>query len=555
MSVRTPFPRNELPIQNVCRLPSSRLLAGPRVGRWAAIALASVTPWLAAAPKAGAQAPFSLTDLHEFGAVDGNQANGDGDGPSNFILGGDGNFYGTTLYGGSAGVGTIYQLTPSGQLTQLHSFSGGQDQGYPFGPLYLTSDNTLYGTTTGTGNGYGTIFELTFSSSLDLVEFSTLYTFTGGTDGAYPYAGLTPGNDGYLYGTTNGGGEGSDGGNGVIFRLNPSSGSSFQSLYNFTGGSDGFSPQASLLLASDGNFYGTTLGGANGYGTIFQFNPTTSVLTPLYAFTTGNSSVGAGVSYPLIEGPNSTLYGVASRGGDSNNDGFLFSITTAGAFNVLYSFTGGNDGSQPIASLMLGKDGNLYGSAEHGGANGDGTLFELPLAGGTPTVLYTFSAESNGVNPDGYNPTVPLIQVGNVFYGGTFRGGTGGSGAIFELAQNPAFFAGQASLGSGVYYLSFSSGNYFGYYSYLSDPNYIYHFDLGFEYVFDANDGKDGVYFYDFASSDFFYTSPSFPFPYLFDFGLNTVLYYYPNPNEAGHYNTNGYRFFYDFATQSIITK
>ena len=119
----------------------------------------------------------------------------------------------------------------------------------------------------------------------------------------------------------------------------------------------------------------------------------------------------------------------------------------------------------------------------------------------------------------------------------------------------PAFFSGQAALGSGAYYLSFSNGNYFGYYSFLSDPHYIYHFDLGFEYVFDANDGHAGVYLYDFASSTFFYTSPVFPFPYLYDFTLNTVLYYYPDPSNPRHYNTDGYRFFYDFNTSSIIVK
>ncbi len=117
------------------------------------------------------------------------------------------------------------------------------------------------------------------------------------------------------------------------------------------------------------------------------------------------------------------------------------------------------------------------------------------------------------------------------------------------------FFAGQAALGNGVYYLAFANGNYFGYYSFLSDSRYIYHFDLGYEYVFDAGDGKSGVYLYDFASNDFFYTSPAFPFPYLYDFGSNAVLYYYPDPKNAGHYNTNGVRYFYDFATGQIITK
>ena len=119
----------------------------------------------------------------------------------------------------------------------------------------------------------------------------------------------------------------------------------------------------------------------------------------------------------------------------------------------------------------------------------------------------------------------------------------------------PLFFTGQVSLGNGVYYLSFSNGNYFGYYSYLSDPHYFYHFDLGYEYVFDANDGHAGVYFYDFKSNGFFYTSPGFPFPYLYDFSLNSVVYYYPDPSNPGHYNTNGYRFFYVFNTGKIIVK
>ncbi len=127
-------------------------------------------------------------------------------------------------------------------------------------------------------------------------------------------------------------------------------------------------------------------------------------------------------------------------------------------------------------------------------------------------------------------------------------------GALLGAPAHVAFFSGEVSLGSGAYYLSFVNGNYFGYYSYLTDPHYIYHFDLGYEYAFDAADGKDGVYFYDFASSDFFYTSPTFPFPYLYDFGLNAVLYYYPDTKNTGHYTTNP-RYFYNFATGKIITK
>ena len=119
--------------------------------------------------------------------------------------------------------------------------------------------------------------------------------------------------------------------------------------------------------------------------------------------------------------------------------------------------------------------------------------------------------------------------------------------------MHPAFFSGEVSLGNGVYYLQFPNGNVFGYYAYLSDPHWIYHFDMGYEYWFDANDGHNGIYFYDFMSTHFFYTSPSFPFPYLYDFSLNTVLYYYPDPNNPGHYTTNP-RYFYNFATGQIIT-
>jgi plastocyanin len=117
-----------------------------------------------------------------------------------------------------------------------------------------------------------------------------------------------------------------------------------------------------------------------------------------------------------------------------------------------------------------------------------------------------------------------------------------------------AFFMGQMPLGNGVYYLQLPNGNPFGYYAYLADPRWIYHFDMGYEYWFDANDGHSGIFFYDLMSNGFFYTSSSFPFPYLYDFSLNTVLYYYPDPNNPGRYTTNP-RFFYDFATGHIITK
>jgi predicted lipoprotein with Yx(FWY)xxD motif len=104
-----------------------------------------------------------------------------------------------------------------------------------------------------------------------------------------------------------------------------------------------------------------------------------------------------------------------------------------------------------------------------------------------------------------------------------------------------------------VYYLALPNGNPFGYYSYLTDSNYIFHFDAGYEYVVDANDGSGGVYLYDFTSGHWWYTGRSYPFPYVYDFALSAFLYYYPDTNNAGHYTTNS-RYFYNFTASAIIS-
>ena len=117
---------------------------------------------------------------------------------------------------------------------------------------------------------------------------------------------------------------------------------------------------------------------------------------------------------------------------------------------------------------------------------------------------------------------------------------------------HPAFFTGEIALSNGWYYLQFANGTPFGYYSYLTDQNFIYHLDLGFEYLFDANDANHGIYFYDFASSSFFYTSPTL-FPDLYDFSLNAWLYYLPDVANPGRYTHNP-RWFFNFATGQWIT-
>jgi hypothetical protein len=134
-------------------------------------------------------------------------------------------------------------------------------------------------------------------------------------------------------------------------------------------------------------------------------------------------------------------------------------------------------------------------------------------------------------------------------YAGTY------SGAVTEAPTHPAFFNGEIALDSGWFYLQFANGTPFGYYIYLSaeeNPRFIYHIDLGFEYLLDANDANHGIYFYDFASSSFFYTSPS-TFPYLYDFSLNAWLYYLPDVSNPGRY-THDPRWFFNFATGEWIT-
>jgi hypothetical protein len=107
-------------------------------------------------------------------------------------------------------------------------------------------------------------------------------------------------------------------------------------------------------------------------------------------------------------------------------------------------------------------------------------------------------------------------------------------------AVHPAFFAGEVALGNGVYYLAFPDGNLFGYYGYLSG-GWIYHFDMGYEYVDPASSGN-AVYLWDDASGHWFYTSPAL-FPDLYDFTLGAWLYYFPSTTIAGHYTTNPRRF------------
>ena len=507
-----------------------------------------VLTWLTSVPVSRGQPTATLTTLYAIASSDSNT----GGIPNSLIQGSDGNFYGTTTGDDTNGYtfGTVFMLTPAGALTTLYNFPGGDGGGFPVGGLVQGSDGSFYGTTAG---GYSPIGETGFLTSVATIfkitpdgAFTLLHTFHGGSNEAQPMSSLTQGSDGNFYGT------GGAGANGSLFMITPAG--DFSTFYSFTDGTDGRVPIGSLVQGSDGNFYGTTSGvegnvGSPGVydGTVYKITPA-GVHTTLYTFT-GGTEPGF-PSTGLTLGSDGNFYGATSVG-SANPYGTIFKITPDGTFTTLYSLKGGNDGGNPDTTLVQGSDGNFYGTTPGSplGATEYGTLFRVTPAGAF-TTLYTFTYGSDGTYPSS------LIQGsdGN-FYGTTGEPDALTGGTIFQLTVHPAFFEGETALGNGIYYLMFPNGDYFGYYSFLTDPDYIYHFDLGYEYVFDANDSQGGVYFYDFASSDYFYTSPTFPFPYLYDFGLNSVVYYYPDPNNPGHYNTDGMRDFYVFSTGQIITK
>lgn len=344
------------------------------------------------------------------------------------VQGSDGNFYGTTAYGGTNGNnGSVFEVTPAGALTTLISFSG-INGSCPYAGLLSGSDGNFYGTTySGGGSGKGTVFQMTPAGVL-----TTLVSFNG-TNGGYPVAGLLQGSDGNFYGTTILGGANN---HGTVFQMTPAG--ALTTLFSFSG-ANGSSPFAALVQGSNGNFYGTTAGG-NGYwigatagynfGTVFEMTSVGGLTTRL-VFTGANGVIPeAG----LVLGTNGYFYGTTAYGGNVNlNGGYglgtVFKISTNGVLTTLVSFTGTN-GSYPCARLAQGSDGNFYGTTDGGGTGSAGTVFKM-----TPAGVLTTLVSFNGAN--GNNPQGGLVQGtdGN-FYGTTEYGGTNGRGTVFLVTTN-----------------------------------------------------------------------------------------------------------------------
>ncbi len=358
------------------------------------------------------------------------------------IQGADGNFYGTTLQGGIPGPGTIFKITSGGMLTTVYSFCSQAncvDGSYPEAGLVLATDGDFYGTTSYGGKssyylGYGTVFKVTPDGTL-----MTLHSFCPHAgfcnDGQLPFAGLVQTTDGIFYGTTTEGGTThcDEGGCGTIFRI--TSTGDFETVHSFSpsGPAD---PFAGLIQAKDGSLYGTTSGGfSDFYGSVFKISPR-GKLTTVHSF---NGTDGAFPYGGLVQTSDGDFYGTTWGGGVNGNFGTVFKITPQGTLTTLYSFcaqTNCTDGSFPTAGLVQATDGNFYGTTSAGGIDlidctlndgGCGTVFKITPAG-TLTTLHSFDYT------DGAMPLGGLFQgTGGVLYGSTYVGGPNTGGTIFSL--------------------------------------------------------------------------------------------------------------------------
>jgi uncharacterized repeat protein (TIGR03803 family) len=258
--------------------------------------------------------------------------------------------------------------------------------------------------------------------------FTSLVSFNVANGSSPYYESLIQGADGNLYGTTAYGGapeQNCYGATcGTIFKVTPAG--ALTTLHKFAF-ADGGHPEAALVQTTNGNFYGTTaVGGSSGFGTIFSITPA-GKLTTVYEFQ--NSTDGGNPLGALVEARNGTLYGTTSYGGGNPCAcGTVFSVTSAGTLTTLHTFVGGGtEGNYPEAGLVLGTDGNFYGTTAYGGANGYGTVFKITPAGAL-TTLHNFDGT------DGGNPWAGLVQgIDRNFYGTTVNGGANGYGAIFKI--------------------------------------------------------------------------------------------------------------------------
>ncbi len=367
------------------------------------------------------------------------------------LAGKNGEYYGTTQGGGNPGDGAVYEITVAGKEHVIYDFHGGRNGADVLSTPIVDKDGALYGTTeTGGGSGCngpgcGTVFEL--RPGKQGWKESVLYRFHGGDDGGSPIGGLLMTKSGALFGTTYAGGSGG----GVVFEMMRSGWTYAEKVvHQFSGSPDGLNPTDALVSDTSGNLYGTTSAGGlttcpsrssvPGCGTIFKLTPSGSnySYSVIYRFKGGTDGISPWAG--LLRASNGVFYGLAMEGG-SQGKGTAFELARKGSSyreRTLYSFEGGTDGAYPrdTPGLVADRSGNLYGTTAAGGGThcrvGCGTVFSLvPSAKGfTEHVLYAFQRGTrDGASPFGG----VLIDRHGDLLGPTFMGGASRSGTIFSV--------------------------------------------------------------------------------------------------------------------------
>jgi uncharacterized repeat protein (TIGR03803 family) len=393
-----------------------------------------------------------FTVLHNFGPNGPNVPSG------GVIRDTAGNFFGTTDHGGTAGLGAAYRIDAAGHLTVLYNFDGGpageRYAGLPNAGVIRDPQGNVYGTTP-YGGVEGMVYKVDSGG-----QQTTLYSFSGAPGGTTPVAGVAVDPAGGLCGATQLGGAYDWG---VVYRIGGAGHEA--ALYSFTGGSDGAFPESTPVIDEQGNVYGTTLkggpaSGLAGFGVVYKID-LAGHETVLHTFTGG-----ADGGYPggLTRDSAGNLYGAA--GGGTLGGGVVYRIGSSGVQAILYSFSGGADGASP-GDVILDANGNIYGTTYGGGTAGYGVVYKLDYSR-KETVLYNFPG-----GPDGALGGAKLLRdpAGNLF-GTTLEGGGAsyeeGGGVVFELDSAGSYtvlyrFTGYADGGlprSGV--IRDSSGNLYG---------------------------------------------------------------------------------------------
>ncbi|HEX4077303.1 MAG TPA: choice-of-anchor tandem repeat GloVer-containing protein [Rhizomicrobium sp.] len=332
-----------------------------------------------------------------------------------------GNLYGTADYGGTAFAGAVFKVAPDGTETTLYSFSGGADGAQPLAALVRDKEGNLYGTTTmgGSANA-GVVFKLDAGDTETI-----LHNFIGGTDGTTPTGGLLEDKAGNFYGTASQGGTSNAG---VMFKI--SAKGRYSILHTFTGAAnDGKYPTyTSLLMDKKGTLYGVTEeGGAADGGILYKFSKT-GKLTILHSFMGGTTDGCDVLGTPFIDGAGN-FYGTTSSCGTSSL-GTVWTVSANGTETVLHSFAGGtSDGEYPLAGVIVDASGNIYGNTETGGASNFGTVYAIS-PNGSFTLVHSFDGT------DGKYPYGSFVRSAKgTLFGTTQNGGTIGYGTVWKMSK------------------------------------------------------------------------------------------------------------------------